>query len=336
MDGKCGNRNEIKMSIFVYQTIALAVGIVIDFILGDPHGWWHPVIGIGKVITKIEKYVRKIFPKTKKGEQAGGVILVLVVILVSVAVPAVLLFVAYWISPIAGLILESLMCYTLLAAKSLKTESMKVADALEQEGLEAGRRAVSMIVGRDTKSLDEAGVIKASIETVAENTSDGVIAPLLFMGVCGALGGFFYKAINTMDSMIGYQNQQYQYFGTAAAKLDDTVNFIPARISGIMMILSSFLCGMNGRNAFRMFRRDRYNHASPNSAQTEAVMAGALEVQLAGDAWYFGVKHEKPTIGDAKRSVELEDIKRSNQLMYLTAVITAVLLIGIRTAVIIL
>ena len=202
--------------------------------------------------------------------------------------------------------------------------------ALEQEGLEAGRKAVSMIVGRDTQRLDETGVIKAAVETVAENTSDGVIAPLIFMGIFGAVGGFFYKSINTMDSMIGYKNEKYQYFGTVAAKLDDIVNFIPARISAIIMIVSAFLCGMNGKEAFRIFKRDRYNHASPNSAQTESVMAGALGVQLAGDAWYFGVKHDKPTIGDAKRPVELRDIQRSNRLMYTTTILTAIIIMAIR------
>lgn len=318
------------MSIWVCQTIALAMGIVLDFILGDPHGWWHPVIGIGKIITKTETAVRKIFPKNKRGERIGGAVLVWVVILVSVAVPAALLYAAYRLHAVAGVLLEAVMCYAMLAAKSLKTESMKVAEALEQKGLEAGRKAVSMIVGRDTERLDETGVIKAAVETVAENTSDGVIAPLLFMGVFGALGGFFYKAINTMDSMIGYKNEKYQYLGTAAAKLDDVVNFLPARISAAMMIVSAFLCGMDGKGAFRIFRRDRYQHASPNSAQTESVMAGALGVQLAGEAWYFGVKHEKPTIGDMKRPVELADIRRSNRLMYLTAILTAVLVLGIR------
>lgn len=318
------------MSIWVCQTIALAMGIVLDFILGDPHGWWHPVIGIGKIITKTETAIRKIFSKDKKGERIGGIVLVLVVILVSTAVPAILLYAAYVIHPVVGVILEAVMCYTMLAAKSLKTESMKVASALEQEGVEAGRKAVSMIVGRDTQRLDETGIIKAAVETVAENTSDGVIAPLLFMGIFGALGGFFYKAINTMDSMIGYKNDRYRYFGTAAAKLDDVVNFLPARVSAFMMILSAFLCGMDGKGAFLIFKRDRYCHASPNSAQTEAVMAGALGVQLAGDAWYFGIKHEKPTIGDAKRSVELADIGRSNRLMYLTTILTAVAVLGIR------
>lgn len=330
MDGKYRNRNEIKMSIWVCQTIALALGIVLDFMLGDPHGWWHPVIGIGKIITKTETVVRKIFPKNKRGERIGGIVLVWFVILVSVAVPAVLLYVAYGIHRIAGVSLEAVMCYTMLAAKSLKTESMKVAEALKHDGLEAGRKAVSMIVGRDTQRLDETGVIKAAVETVAENTSDGVIAPLIFMGIFGAVGGFFYKAINTMDSMIGYKNDRYRYFGTAAAKLDDVVNFLPARVSVVVMIAAAFLCGMDGKGAFRIFQRDRYQHASPNSAQTESVMAGALGVQLAGEAWYFGVKHDKPTIGDAKRAIEISDIKRSNRLMYVTTVLTAVMVLGIR------
>lgn len=335
MDGKCRNRNEIKMSIWVCQTIALALGIVLDFILGDPHGWWHPVIGIGKIITKTETVVRKIFPKNKRGERIGGIVLVWFVILVSVAVPAVLLYAAYGIHRIAGVSLEAVMCYTMLAAKSLKTESMKVAEALERDGLEAGRKSVSMIVGRDTQRLDETGVIKAAVETVAENTSDGVIAPLIFMGIFGAVGGFFYKAINTMDSMIGYKNDRYRYFGTAAAKLDDVVNFLPARVSAVVMIAAAFLCGMDGKEAFRVFKRDRYQHASPNSAQTESVMAGALGVQLAGEAWYFGVKHDKPTIGDAKRAIEISDIKKSNRLMYVTTVLTAVMVLGIRIMIVI-
>lgn len=318
------------MKLFTCSTIALLLGIILDFILGDPHGWWHPVMGIGKIITKTETALRSIFPKTKTGEHIAGGILAVIVVFISVGIPAVLLYGAYRLHSVAGMILEAVMCYAMLAAKSLKTESMKVASALEQEGLEAGRKAVSMIVGRDTKRLDETGVIKAAVETVAENTSDGVIAPLLFMGIFGGLGGFFYKAINTMDSMIGYKNEKYRYFGTAAAKLDDVVNFIPARISAFMMILSAFLCGMDGKGAFRIFKRDRYCHASPNSAQTESVMAGALGVQLAGDAWYFGVKHEKPTIGDAKRPVELADIERSNRLMYVTAILTAVAVLGIR------
>ena len=218
---------------------------------------------------------------------------------------------------------EGFMCYQILAVKSLKTESDKVYRALKEEGIEAGRNAVSMIVGRDTDSLDEVGVTKAAVETVAENTSDGVIAPLFYMMIGGAVLGFAYKAINTMDSMIGYKNEKYQYFGTAAARLDDAANYIPARLSAWLMIGAAGILGLDWRNAIRIYQRDRHNHKSPNAAQTESVMAGALDIRLAGNAWYFGKLYEKPSIGDAIRAVEPEDIRRSHKLLYGTAVLAA-------------
>lgn len=254
----------------------------------------------------------------------------LVVVTVSTGVPAVILSVAYKYFWQLGLVLESFWCYQILATKSLKVESDRVYIALKDKGLEAGRKAVSMIVGRDTQNLTEEGVTKAAVETVAENTSDGVIAPLFYMLIGGAVLGFAYKAINTMDSMVGYKNDRYQWFGTAAAKLDDVVNFIPARVSAVLMIAASYLTGMDGKNAARIFRRDRFNHKSPNSAQTEAVMAGALDVQLAGDAWYFGKLHKKPTIGDPVREMELLDIRRSHKLLYGTAMLGLILGIILR------
>lgn len=254
----------------------------------------------------------------------------LVVVTVSTGVPAVILSVAYKYFWQLGLALESFWCYQIFATKSLKVESDRVYIALKDKGLEAGRKAVSMIVGRDTQNLTEEGVIKAAVETVAENTSDGVIAPLFYMLIGGAVLGFTYKAINTMDSMVGYKNDKYQWFGTAAAKLDDVVNFIPARVSAVLMILAAYLIGMDGKNAACIFRRDRFNHKSPNSAQTEAVMAGALDVQLAGDAWYFGKLHKKPTIGDPVREMELLDIRRSHKLLYGTAMLGLILGIILR------
>lgn len=254
----------------------------------------------------------------------------LVVVTVSTGVPAVILSVAYKYFWQLGLALESFWCYQIFATKSLKVESDRVYIALKDKGLEAGRKAVSMIVGRDTQNLTEEGVTKAAVETVAENTSDGVIAPLFYMLIGGAVLGFTYKAINTMDSMVGYKNDRYQWFGTAAAKLDDVVNFIPARVSAVLMIAASYLTGMDGKNAARIFRRDRFNHKSPNSAQTEAVMAGALDVQLAGDAWYFGKLHKKPTIGDPVREMELLDIRRSHKLLYGTAMLGLILGIILR------
>lgn len=310
------------------RIIIIAAGFLLDLLFGDPYWLYHPVRGIGQVITWTEKLLQKLFKyrsgrESDRGKKRGaGAILVLVVLVVSVGVPAAVLIAAGWIHPWLKTGLSCFWCYQLLAMKSLRTESMKVFWALKSGNMEQARTAVSMIVGRDTKNLDEAGITKAAVETVAENTSDGVIAPLCYMLLFGVLGGFFYKAVNTMDSMIGYKNDKYCYFGTAAAKLDDICNFIPARIAAVFMIAAAFLLGYDGKNAVRIYRRDRYQHASPNSAQTEAVCAGALSVQLAGDAYYFGKLYHKPTIGDAIRRIEAEDIKRANRLLYGTSVIT--------------
>ena len=225
--------------------------------------------------------------------------------------------------------LEAFWCYQLIAAGSLKKESGKVYTALKNNDTEGARYAVSMIVGRDTERLDEAGITKAAVETVAENTSDGVTAPLIYIMLFGAAGGFFYKAVNTMDSMVGYKNDVYRYFGTAAAKLDDVLNFIPSRFTALLMILAAYIVGLDGKNAFKIWKRDRLKHASPNSAQTEAVCAGALRVRLAGDAWYFGVRHEKPFIGDDLRKIEPYDICRSWRLMFGSEILLVIIFIAI-------
>ncbi|MFQ9846519.1 MAG: adenosylcobinamide-phosphate synthase CbiB [[Clostridium] leptum] len=201
---------------------------------------------------------------------------------VSVSVPILLLLLANWVSPWLRLILETMMCYQLMATKCLKDESMKFYHKLAKGDIPGARHMLSMIVGRDTERLQADGIARAAVETVAENTSDGVIAPLLFMTVGGAPLGFFYKAVNTMDSMVGYKNEKYLYLGRCAARLDDLLNFVPARLSAWLMILSARMNGMDARNAGRIYRRDRRNHESPNSAHTEAVCAGALRVQLAG------------------------------------------------------
>lgn len=320
----------LEFQRMTYMTIAIVAGFVLDLIFGDPRWLYHPVRLIGHLISGTERIIRNCLPANKTGERIGGGILVLVVVTVSTGVPAVILSVAYKYFWKLGLALESFWCYQILATKSLKVESDRVYIALKDKGLEAGRKAVSMIVGRDTQNLTEEGVTKAAVETVAENTSDGVIAPLFYMLIGGAVLGFTYKAINTMDSMVGYKNDKYQWFGTAAAKLDDVVNFIPARVSAVLMILAAYLTGMDGKNAACIFRRDRFNHKSPNSAQTEAVMAGALDVQLAGDAWYFGKLHKKPTIGDPVREMELLDIRRSHKLLYGTAMLGLILGIILR------
>ena len=315
-----------------YILPAVILGFLLDLLFGDPVWLYHPVRIIGKLITFFEKILRAVFPNTKAGERTAGVFLVICVTGISTAVPLLLLRLLYGLHVWAGFALETFWCYQLLATKALKVESMRVQTAVQSGDLEKSRRAVSMIVGRDTQNLDFEGVTKAAVETVAENASDGVVAPLLFLMIGGAAGGFFYKSINTMDSMVGYKNDRYRYFGTFAARLDDVVNFIPARLAGWLMIFAAGLCGMDRKNALKIYRRDRKKHASPNSAHTEAVMAGALDIQLAGDAWYFGKLHKKPTLGDPLRPVEAEDIRRANRLMYAAALVTLILAALLRLA----
>lgn len=308
-------------SVMINSTIALAIGFILDLIFGDPYWLPHPIRFIGNLISNGEKLIRGNKEKSAERQRVEGVILAVSVIVISTIIPIIILVAARMINNYLGLAIESFMCYQILATKGLKTESMKVYKKLAEEDLEGARYAVSMIVGRDTKALDEAGVAKAAVETVAENTSDGIIAPMIFMAIGGAPLGFLYKAINTLDSMIGYKNDKYLNFGRFAAKLDDIANFIPARISAYLMIFASFILGFNYKGAYKIYSRDKYNHASPNSAHTESVCAGALNIQLAGNAYYFGKLYEKPTIGDDLRPINYDDIKKANKLLYATAFI---------------
>lgn len=303
--------------MITYHITAMVAGFLLDFLLGDPYWLPHPIRAIGSLIGWLEHKWNH--PEEKNSRK--GTVMVLLVLAVTGSVTFLLWAGAYRVHPLLGVVVESIMTYQILATKCLKTESMKVYDALQKQDLEAARKAVSMIVGRDTQSLDENGIAKAAIETVAENTSDGVIAPMLYTAIGGPVLGFLYKAVNTMDSMVGYKSERYLYFGRTAARLDDAVNYMPARISAVLMIAACLLSGSdyNTKKAWRIYRRDRYQHASPNSAQTEAVCAGALGIRLAGSASYFGKLVEKPYIGDAERAVETEDIKRANHLLYLTA-----------------
>ena len=303
----------------MWSLYALILGFFLDLFIGDPHDFPHPVVLIGKLIDVTEKGMRKIFPKTVRGENFAGAAIWLIVVIVSTALPTLLLWLAYGVSRWLGLALETIMCAQILATKSLRQESMKVYQALQTGDLEKARHAVSMIVGRDTQRLDEAGVARAAVETVAENTSDGIIAPMLFLAIGGAPLGFFYKAVNTMDSMLGYVEMPYKNVGLVPAKMDDLFNFLPARISALLMLAAGALLGMDGKNGWKIFKRDRYNHASPNSAQTESVCAGLLGLRLAGDAWYHGVLHKKKYIGDPLREIEPEDIPKACRLLYATA-----------------
>ncbi len=306
----------------------IGAGFVLDLLIGDPHWLYHPVRLIGLGISGGEKVLRALFPKTKTGELIGGAVLAVCIPALSFAVPFLLLWLAGLVSPWLRFALGAIFCYQIFAARSLRDESMRVGRALEKDGLPEARRYLSWIVGRDTERLDEAGVVKAAVETVAENTSDGVIAPLFYMMIGGPALGFLYKGVNTLDSMVGYKNDKYRYFGRVSARLDDVFNFIPAILSAWLMIAASALLGFDAKNAARIYKRDHKKHASPNSARTESVCAGALRVQLAGNAWYFGKLVEKPTIGDPLRPVERADIRRANRLMYGTTVL-ALLIFGL-------
>lgn len=327
-----------------YHIFAFIAGFVLDLLIGDPHFIPHPVRLIGSLISFCDKRLNCDAgyniseKKLNLIKYKRGMLLAFTVIFATFTMSVIIIVAAYSINLYAGVIAEAVMTWQILATKCLRVESMRVYDALSTDGVDAGRRAVSMIVGRDTSVLDAAGVTRAAVETIAENTSDGVIAPMLYTAIGGPVPGFVYKAVNTMDSMLGYKNDKYMYFGRFAARLDDVVNFIPARISAYLMIAAAFIGGrqFDGKNAYRIFKRDRFNHASPNSAQTESVCAGALRVQLAGDAVYFGKLVKKKYIGDGLREIEYEDIKRANRLMYITAFLCELLSVVVMSLVLIL
>lgn len=314
---------------------ACITGFLLDFIFGDPVWLYHPVRVIGNFISFGEKTLRKIFRKTPGGELAAGAVLWFLTAGLSFLIPFAVLAGAQMLHPVLRFLIESFWCYQILAARCLVNESGKVYDRLKENDLPGARKAVSMIVGRDTENLTVEGVTKAAVETVAENTSDGVTAPLLFLILGGAPLGFLYKAVNTMDSMLGYKNEKYLYFGRFPARMDDVFNYIPSRTTALLMTAAAFLTGMDGKNAWKIYLRDRRKHASPNAAQTEAVCAGALRVRLAGDAVYFGRLYKKEYLGDSLRPIEAEDIRRAGRLMYVTAVLM-LLIFGVLKAAVIL
>lgn len=313
---------------------ACITGFLLDFIFGDPVWLYHPVRVIGNFISFGEKTLRKIFRKTPGGELAAGAVLWFLTAGLSFLIPFAVLAGAQMLHPVLRFLIESFWCYQILAARCLVNESGKVYDRLKENDLPGARKAVSMIVGRDTENLTVEGVTKAAVETVAENTSDGVTAPLLFLILGGAPLGFLYKAVNTMDSMLGYKNEKYLYFGRFPARMDDVFNYIPSRTTALFMIAAAFLTGMDGKNAWKIYLRDRRKHASPNAAQTEAVCAGALRVRLAGDAVYFGRLYKKEYLGDSLRPIEAEDIRRAGRLMYVTAVLMLIIFGMLKAAVI--
>ncbi|MDR2394550.1 MAG: adenosylcobinamide-phosphate synthase CbiB [Treponema sp.] len=312
--------------IFLYSTVALGLGFMLDLIFGDPQGFPHIVRLFGFLISTLERLLWN----EKGNNRLNGLVFTLLVLFLCSGIPFLLLFFAYRFHPVLGFFTETFFCYQCISVKDLRVESERVYNALKAGDLEGARFAVSRIVGRDTERLDEAGVTRATVETVAENTSDGVGAPLFYMALGGGAAACFYKAANTMDSMVGYKNNRYIHFGCAAARLDDVLNFLPSRLSALAMIAAAFMVRYDGKGAFRIWRRDRRKHPSPNAAQTEAACAGALGLRLSGPAYYHGVCEGKPEIGDPIHRIEEKDIKRSITLLYGVAFIIFILLMGLR------
>ena len=309
---------------------AVLGGFVLDTLFGDPPWLPHPVVLMGKAISALEKRLRARLPQTPQGELLGGAVVAFTLPVGTFLLTSLVCLGAARLSPWLGLAVQMFWCGQALAAKGLAQESTNVYRALIKPDLPAARKVVSRIVGRDTQNLTLEGVTKAAVETVAENASDGVIAPLLYMLLGGAPLALTYKAINTMDSMLGYKNEKYLYFGRAAAKLDDAANYLPSRLAGLLWCAAAALTGNSPKGAWRIWRRDRRCHASPNSAQTESACAGALGVQLAGPAYYFGEYYAKPTIGDPLRPIEPEDIRRANRMMYAESVLALAVGLAVR------
>ena len=293
---------------------AALCGFALDLLLGDPEKLapFHPVVWMGKAITALEAFLRPRFPKTDRGAFRAGLAMALLLSLGTLILCKLILYLLNTIWPPLAFALELVWCWQALAVKDLRVEALRVRTALGTGTLDDARRAVSRIVGRDTAALDAAGVTRAAVETVAENFSDAVVSPLFYMLLGGAPLALCYKAINTMDSMVGYKNERFLYFGRAAARLDDAANWLPARLAALLLCAAAGLCGEDAKEALRIWKRDRRNHPSPNSAQCEAAMAGALRLRLSGPASYFGVLHaDKPYIGDDLRPIEAGDISRA-------------------------
>ena len=309
---------------------AVLGGFVLDALFGDPAWLPHPVVYMGKAISKLEKFLRPRLPKTPQGELLGGAIVAFCLPVGTFLLTGLVCWGAARLHPLLGLAVQMFWCGQALAARGLVQESTNVYKELKKPDLPGARKAVSRIVGRDTAELTAEGVTKAAVETVAENASDGVIAPLLYMLIGGAPLALTYKAINTMDSMLGYKNEKYLYFGRVPAKLDDVANYIPSRLAALLWVAAAAFTGNDAKGAWRIWRRDRRRHASPNSAQTESACAGALGVQLAGPAYYFGQYYPKLTIGDALRPIEPEDILRANRMMYAESILALAIGLGLR------
>ena len=320
------------------KILAAAIcGYVLDLILGDPETLTaiHPVVLMGHCITALEKLLRQLFPKTEKGELIGGMLLAMMIPIGTLLFSSGILWLLNRIIPLLAFLAACIWCWQALAIKNLCDEAEQVQRTLENGTLSEARKAVSRIVGRDTEALDRNGVIRAAIETVAESFSDGITAPMLYMLIGGAPLALCYKSINTLDSMVGYKNERYLFFGRAGARLDDAVNYIPSRLGALLLIGSAKFCGEDSANAKRIWKRDRRRHLSPNAAQCEAAMAGALGLRLCGPASYFGEWVDKPWIGENTREAETNDIRRACRMDRVGSLLGLVLLCLLRIAVIV-
>lgn len=294
----------------------LTIGYLLDLIIGDPQNPLHPIRLIGNLCKRIENYFRKELSNSLK---MAGLLTWISVVLIVFIFTNLILKLGYGLNYIFGIMVSGIIIYFCIATKSLKVEALKVVKALKDNDIEEARHRLSYIVGRDTKSLDKEGILRAVVETIAENVSDGVVAPILYAGLFGAPFALVYKAVNTMDSMFGYKNDKYYEFGYFPAKLDDIFNYIPARLTGYLIIASAYFLKLDYKNSYNIYKRDRYNHSSPNSAHPEAAVAGALGLKLGGANYYFGKLVEKPTIGDEVKKIEINDVYITNRILYLVS-----------------
>ncbi|MCC0641407.1 MULTISPECIES: adenosylcobinamide-phosphate synthase CbiB [unclassified Clostridioides] len=294
--------------------LSIYIGYITDLIVGDPYSFPHPVRSIGKLINLIQGIIRKA-SKNEKQLKIGGFILWFVTVGITYLATYVIVKLCSF-NVLLSTVVNGFIIYTTLATKCLKDEAVKIYDVLKTGDIEKSRIQLSYIVGRDTTNLSEPEIIRATVETVAENTVDGIISPMLYAFIGGAPLAMAYKAINTLDSTVGYKNEKYKDIGFASAKIDDIANYIPARISVILMTVGSFFLGYNYKNCFKISIRDRKNHKSPNCAFSEGAVSGALGIQLGGTNVYFGKKVDKPTIGDKIREIDIEDIIKTNKIMY--------------------
>ena len=318
------------MRIIALLESSILLGFVLDMIFADPEKIPHPVVIIGKAISFLERNLRAIFPDTPRWKRRAGGVMAFLIPASTLIITAGICVTAWIIHPLAFFIIHTLWCWQAIAVRGLGKEAAGVYRCLVPETrIDSARKAVGRIVGRDTDSLDRTGVIKAAVETVAENFSDGVMAPMFYMSIGGAPLALTYKSINTMDSMVGYKNERYIDFGRIPAKLDDAAGYIPARLGALIWILAAALMEGRGGQAFRIWKRDRRNHASPNAAQTEAACAGALGVQLAGPAYYFGELYDKKTIGDPERDIVPDDIPKTCRMMYGASVMELILCMAV-------